>query len=50
MCCLLLDVPNAFCQTGVPSLDPDRDRTIMKIEGPMVLLLQPDNRSSKQCI
>ena len=39
-CVLTLDVPNAFIQTDLPSLDSDGDRTIMKIEGPMVLLLQ----------
>ena len=37
---ITLDLPNAFCQTDQPSHDSDGDRTIMRIEGPMVLMLQ----------
>ena len=37
---ITLDLPNAFCQTDQPSHDSDGDRTIMRIEGPMVLILQ----------
>ena len=37
---ITLDLPHAFCQTDQPTVDSDGDRTIMRIEGPMVLILQ----------
>lgn len=37
------DIPNAFIQTEIKELDPDGDRIIMKIRGPMVdMLLEID--------
>ena len=36
---ITLDVPNAFIQCKLPYWDEDGDRTIMRIEGPMVELL-----------